>query len=1742
MVDETSGFTLAPTPNATDGNESFALSTPQAIPQVPDPIATDRALKATQAYPQLGLNTDEIVNKIRNGGEAAFRSELAANVDYQNSRKASQVIYNLSQNLGRPLSLPEALMTQDILKKKQADPNTVIEEGYAEKFMENLRDQAIKNPDSDIGRAFKVTPTQVEKDLTTSKGYFASRQWWQTQVDNSTTAYNNQTTFGAAADWAKGLTGLYESAKLRGLNPNTSVLGEGGLGQNLEAQARAWFHLPTDEMVKVAGPIMDKLRADNPQLAQYYASAMLEQSQSEQLLHSVMPVLDVTIAGDVYKGGKALVDGLRGIAVTRKAIKQVMTDLSKATPENAANAVGDAAEAGIQQASASILTKLQGIQGPVTEELKSLQSIFNAEVSGITDLQIPRTNKEFIGPMPLSATGRSIGQEAVNRINESLIKYGDKVFSDIEQAMKIDQVPAAFAVRNTIQKIVDATKRDYPGWENAIIDTRFTHDGLGNLRSETYFGKSGTALFGTEAEAAAAVRDNFNKLGGARIVQTEGPPQAVKKTVKGKPGPEPIKNEPAEPLVRSPHDVFTGELDDRELRAATTGKDAYNKRTLYPDLGHTMEIDDRIPGAAERRAAETRIEMKGAGYVIVHSAPVDITSPEMRLALLSTNDVKTPMSTINAMGGWLGRLRTPEDTLSREQNLARKIATYAPGIFRESMKDLSREIDKELPKWKIPLIKKNQVWKDWKTVLDYAMTLPDPVTGKTGTLSFRSTGELGDLYLQKLNRVPSPAEVRAAFLAKSFNEFEEAFNKIREFNRQTRLGAETWTFKVGDVSLETNRNTSGGSYPDKKITANGIIQHEFPAEGNILVLGFKEGDEVLHKAQSLNASKYGETLRDAVAKGHGTLVRLTDKTSFPMSSLSKVGDQLVEYVYQGVSESGKPMAERGPLKWDLLRTGQIPRYDYDHYVVQPNLHHDRLSQRVSFLGDNTIAAFQIRAMSKDVAMKLNEIRKKLAVDDVQGAKDFHATSGLEQPWDEVHSWFHSDVSPEGLPIGPKLNKSEDIVSVPHGKTSLDMGKDLERKYGDRFQDATKEYYGHLLDDRRDPFDVFTYKNAGSKDSPLYQKTAIKYIDPLTTLNRGMSRAINGMYLDTYKQMSVEHWIQEAKEWLTVSDKQLASAPEYWFYTAAAENHWKAGAPEVVKSNLINANMQIRQFLGIQDKMDTWLHQTAQTIADSIYGYKPEWALVPNYLLPRLRDPFDFVRGMAYHTKMGLFAIPQLIVQASTYGAIFGIAGPDKASAGAKAALFHMWSRVNSSPEILDHLDSLVSGNVVPGSKWLPGEWKEANSLLRRSGMEHVGNEHIFRDSTNYYDFFGSKFQGFLDAGTWPFREGERQVRTGAFYTAYREVRDELTHTGPLTAAEERAVLNRADLLTINMSRASASALHKGIFSVPMQFMSYTLRMSELIWGQRLTNVEKARLFATYSTLYGVPAAFGLSGLPLGDVINKWSQESGYVTGSPENSFFNNAITEGLPALGLSLISGNWYNVGERYANPGGISVVKDVIRGDKSFLNIVVGAPWSIASNVYASVDPFLQMTLSAVRGDGAFKPKVEDFADIFKEVNSAYSALRFIGAMNSHRWLNKNEGYVEDVSTANAFFMTVTGMGPAEMSSLQTKAWTREQEKAAQDLGIQRFVKEAQRSYDERSKGNVEQADDYMRRAWTWMRWGGVPPDRFAEAISMSAHGYETVLNRTDREYYTRHVSPERIQGAIRGYDQTLQKQYGTQ
>jgi hypothetical protein len=213
---------------------------------------------------------------------------------------------------------------------------------------------------------------------------------------------------------------------------------------------------------------------------------------------------------------------------------------------------------------------MNGAGKPLSEELTRLQSIFDTRMGDIADLQRARPDEHFIGPMNAHPEMlRSIGQETANRVEDELTKWSPRVFQEIQDAMKINQVPAAFAVRDNIEKIIKGIARDYPTWENAVHNMRFEADSLGNIHSTTYFGRTGTELFSSLREAQTVLKNNFNKFGTATVQEVSGPtlPRELPK--------RPIKNGKPEELTRHPQDVFVGELSD------DIAKDTFNKAFLW---------------------------------------------------------------------------------------------------------------------------------------------------------------------------------------------------------------------------------------------------------------------------------------------------------------------------------------------------------------------------------------------------------------------------------------------------------------------------------------------------------------------------------------------------------------------------------------------------------------------------------------------------------------------------------------------------------------------------------------------------------------------------------------------------------------------------------------------------------------------------------------------------------------------------------------------------------------------------------------------------------------------------------------------------------------------------------------------------------------------------------------------------------------------------------------------------------
>lgn len=1856
------------------------ISEPNPTPALSETNAADRALRSRLGFPN-GPDYTSTFDSIVTGQESPLRQSLAGIRDREIAIENQNIIMQMAKNRGKPFTLPESLLVQDMLNQKRANPDTVIEDGYAEAFIKNLRERAAANPDTALARSFNTIPGFTERDLAKGQDYKGRKEMWYSLLQEAEAAYGDESKAGAIVDFLKfGIPG-YQFFKQQGLNPTTPWSLK--TGENLDAQARDWYIMPREEFNTKAPLVARKLMKDNPELAISYISAMINQSHENRIVNNLLPLQDAMIAADLARAGIEVGSHLYMARQVRIAIQDYLKAKDIPTGEvPLANAAGDTVEAGIKQTVKEVSSALEGDLGnPADATLRPMQSAFRDNVNQIVN--------------DPSTYTRSLGQEFVNRLAERNAKAYSDFLDRVTNTMKVERIPAALAIEKNVRAMVAETIKQFPGLENTIMDVRFRKDGAGNLLADSYISRDGVQTFPTSNHAKDFALEH--KLGDVNVQEVYGPPKPKEipptnsfKTAQGseyiihsdgtttrtptgvRPGdtvkrtatrnfqewrpftdsvpigsevrtdvsnPSVTKKEflykessKVEVLPEAPNKGPDGrmyqkvktprgeeyvpvtELTDHSTETVRgTSKSA---RTRQPKSERTIYVDDETarklvlaPKGVAFRIAEhadgtfsqmienakgnwetvkgssrlrvenvaqnglsplelwggekvgsstsygrrhignpiTQIEStptgltiqpKGMGFVIVKTIPWTETNSVTRDFLLSLKGTETPKDLLNAFGGFVGSLRTPEDTLAFQNILARKIATFGPNNFVDLIREDGKAI-KDLRGWGVPGTSKWRTFQDWKRVMNAARQIPDEVTGEKGMPQFRNIGELSDLYQNSVQRRPSPAEIEAAFAYKRRVEFLKGFQQISALTRYQRLGAMEWTVKALDPS--SARTTKAGEtfdYSGAKLM--GMRRNELPSSDALLIMGQHVGEETPKDLSNMGFrnSKLGKQIAENIKEGRGFLIELADPDTFPLSKYPSVGERWVRYVYTEKADSKL-------LNVTDMRTPQISNLDYDHYVVQPIMHFDSLTNTWRHFGDKTIAAFNIPAQAKDVAFKLNEIRKLIQEDKLVEAQAYRDAARLPQQWSEIYNWFRTDVTTEGLPIRGPLNKQWDITHVPAGKLSIDMGKDYERiaeAAGKKFEDINREKYGRFYDNPGapgwDPFDVFTLRNEGTKASPIYGNADLQHIDPLTTINRGMSRAINNMFLEDYKTASIEHWIQEAKDHLTVSDANLASSPAYWFYNAVNDGIWKDGVQAEIKNNLMTANMQIKQFLGVTDAATNWFHRAAGLLADSIYGNKYLPTSIANMPASVLnwnvvRDPAQVIRSLTYHAKVGMFNPAQLFVQSNTYSSIWGIAGPKYAAPGTKAAMFHLWSRVSKDPEFLDHMDQLIS-NVpsIPGSsRWLRGQWKEAHDLFINSGMDKVGGEHIFQDNTFMYDFIGSKGASFLDMSKFFFTEAERNVRAGAFYTAYREFRDGLGHTGRLTAAQQMEVIQRADLLAGNMTRASASSINKGIFSPMFQFSSYYLRTAEMMVGKRLNSNEKMRLYGTYATMYGVPGAFGLSGLPIGDYITQKAQEMGYVRDSQQNSYLESFLAEGLPALILHQITGNWYNINQRYGLQG-MQQIREFLSSDKTFLDIVGGAGFSTISNTIANFNGFYRAMLDGIKGEGHFPFKMEDALAPLQEISTASAGMKLYAAIATGKLISKKEGYLASgISPVNAIFQALTGLSPTETQDIVLHGWTRNEEKDMHKKALDGFVKEMHRAFQAQDDKDYQQSKEYQSRAWHWLRTYGYPEEKYSDAIAIATQDWQTIINRSNYDYYLKDVNEARKPDAQSGF-----------
>ena len=206
------------------------------------------------------------------------------------------------------------------------------------------------------------------------------------------------------------------------------------------------------------------------------------------------------------------------------------------------------------------------------------------------------------------------------------------------------------------------------------------------------------------------------------------------------------------------------------------------------------------------------------------------------------------------------------------------------------------------------------------------------------------------------------------------------------------------------------------------------------------------------------------------------------------------------------------------------------------------------------------------------------------------------------------------------------------------------------------------------------------------------------------------------------------------------------------------------------------------------------------------------------------------------------------------------------------------------------------------------------------------------------------------------------------------------------------MVRRQDILTASMTSASAASWQKSLLSMPLQFITYQVRMAEQIFAKDiLTPAERVRLVASHLVMYGS------SGVGLSQLLDKFVYENG-----EEAVPFNYELVRygALDAL-IGLVSGGDTALSDRLAAGEGIAdFFRDIFGGQESVPEFLLGPSGSIAHDAVTA----LVITGKNVYG-GNFDSTSYDINRVAKNATSWSRATNYWYASRVGEYYNRKTG-----------------------------------------------------------------------------------------------------------------------------------------
>lgn len=388
-----------------------------------------------------------------------------------------------------------------------------------------------------------------------------------------------------------------------------------------------------------------------------------------------------------------------------------------------------------------------------------------------------------------------------------------------------------------------------------------------------------------------------------------------------------------------------------------------------------------------------------------------------------------------------------------------------------------------------------------------------------------------------------------------------------------------------------------------------------------------------------------------------------------------------------------------------------------------------------------------------------------------------------------------------------------------------------------------------------------YTGARAEDSVLFGLNGeqAQRINPYEALVRNIANVSRMVPINQWRLGLEQRWLNTANQLLDTPIEKFGALPETIESTRAGEF-------------LNKMAKQIRDWQGFPS--------TEEQIYNSLNQRLYEWALRTDRNKTaklvgwmRDKDPISGARAAAFHSLLGWFNPAQLWVQAQGMSVAVSI------------------SLGKNLTETLKHTTGLTVlglGEDIPKGRFKTAakvagmdveEFTEMHRLWKQSGLE----DSILQTADHAAAIRGhgiamDAISKAADKGLFFYRHGELLNRRMAFTVALDELKK-----GKLKGWEDfsgkvgddalKAVLDRTNNLTLNMSKAARAQWQKGITSLPTQFFGITARTLETVGGfnDNLTKAERLRVLA------GQVALYGTAGIPLASLGTQYLMQTAGVT-------------------------------------------------------------------------------------------------------------------------------------------------------------------------------------------------------------------------------------------------------------------------